>query len=92
MPCTLQCSDLLVLLDNGLCQYGQVIELQLNKDPLFPESSNSRGYAIIEPLPGVAEDINLIPCVATLYKKAYYQLLSVSFLKKPPLYSLAAKT
>ena len=64
LPCTLHRSDLLVLLDNGLCQYGQVIELQLNKDPLFPESSNSRGYAIIEPLPGVAEDINLIPCVA----------------------------
>lgn len=76
LPCTLHRNDLLEFLHNGLCQYGQVAELQLNKDPLFPNSSNSRGYAIIEPLPGVAENVNLIPRLAHF---AFQGLISPSF-------------
>ena len=63
-------------ISNGLCQYGQVIELELNRDPLFPDSSNSQGFAIIEPLPNVAENINFIPRVAHFVREG---LASPSF-------------
>ena len=76
LPCTLHRKDLLDNISNGLCQYGQVIELELNKDPLFPDSSNSRGFAIIEPLPNVAENINFIPRVAHFVREG---LASPSF-------------
>ena len=48
-----------------------IIELELNRDPLFFNSSSSRGYAIIEPLPNVNEDISLIPHIAHFTDRAY---------------------
>ena len=64
LPCTISREDLLNHLKDGLMCYGNIIKLKLNQDPLFFNSSSSRGYAIIEPLPNVNEDIALIPRMA----------------------------
>ena len=64
LPCTIQRNQLLNHLLEGLQCYGEVLELELNRDPLFQNSSSSRGYAIINPLPNVNENIALIPRVA----------------------------
>ena len=64
LPCTINRTFLTHLLAEGLKSYGEVIEVELNKDPLFPNSSSSKGYAIIKPLPNVHENTALIPRVA----------------------------
>lgn len=64
LPCTMDRELLINFLKEGLMCYGQIVELELNRDPLFYNSSSSRGYAIIEPLPGISEDISLIPRLA----------------------------
>ena len=68
LPCTIDRDNLLKFLKDGLQSYGEVIELELNRDPLFFNSSSSRGYAIINPLPNINENINLIPRYAHFTK------------------------
>ena len=71
LPCTINRIDLLDCLCQGLKCYGEILELELNKDPLFPNSASSRGYAIIKPLPNIDENISLIPRVAHFVKGNY---------------------
>ena len=61
LPCTINRTFLTHLLTEGLKSYGEVIEVELNKDPLFPNSSSSQSYAIIKPLPNVHENTALVP-------------------------------
>lgn len=86
LPCTIHRKLLLNFIRDGLSCYGQVVELELNRDPLFPDSSNSRGYAIIEPLPNIKENINLIPRIAHFVEDF---LVSPSFKVIPDQASLA---
>ena len=44
--------------------FGEVVELELSSDPLFPNSICSHGYSIIKPLSNVEENISLIPHLA----------------------------
>ena len=72
LPCTISREDLFNHLKDGLMCYGNIIELELNQDPLFFNSSSSRGYAIIKPIPNVNEDIALIPCMAHFTQDEFF--------------------
>lgn len=64
LPDTTNRTALIHFLHEGLQHYGEVLELELSRDPLFFDSSSSKGYAIINPLPNVNEDTSLIPRLA----------------------------
>lgn len=69
LPTTMGRKELLQELREGLGNYGEVIQLEMQRYDLLPNLAMSKAIAMIKPNKNVAKDLTIIPRLAFLYDK-----------------------
>ena len=67
LPTTMGREELIEGLGKGLAEYGEIIQLEMQKYDLLPNLAMSKAIAMIKPKPEVAKDLKIIPRRAFLY-------------------------